>query len=827
MDRAQNGTSERRAVAVSELYRVCDPTSLGFETTRELDDDRSVIGQARAIEALEFGVGMRHEGYNLFVLGSSGLDLLGVVRRYLTERGDGRAPRYDWCYVHNFKAPHQPRALSLPPSVGSRLKKAMAALIEELQTAIPAAFESDDYRTQAQEIEDEFSEQQRKAFTELQERADEHGMGLIRTPVGFAFAPKKGEGVIRPEDYEKLDDDEKERIEAVLAVLQKDMEETLRKLPRWRKESRQRLKRIEREVATLTLETLIDEVRQNFPELPAIDDYLTSVKGDILDNLDDFKPQEQAQNPFLAKAPDNDRFKRYEVNVLVDQAASDSSHVFYEDHPAYVNLIGRIEHVAHFGNLKTDFTLIKPGALHRANGGFLVLDARKVLTNGFSWEALKRALTAGAVRIESLGQQLGLVSTVTLEPEEIPLELKVVLVGDRMIYYLLHQHDPDFARLFKVAVDFEEEMERSRENDALFARLVATLVHELELRPFSAAAVARVIEHAARMAADAERLSTHTLPIADLLREADYWAGAQATEQVEASHVQRALDAQHRRLDRVQRRMLEAIERETVFIDTTGERVGQINGLAVFQLGELMFGRPSRITATVRLGKGEVVDIEREVDLGGALHSKAVLIISSLLGSRYGRETPLSFTASLVFEQSYGRIDGDSASVAELVALLSALADLPIRQSLAVTGSLNQRGDVQPIGGVNEKIEGFFDVCRAKGLSGGQGVLIPEANTKHLMLRRDVVEAVEAGTFAIYAVRSLDQALELLTGVPAGDLDAEGRYPAGSANRRVADRIATLTRRAIELARLAKEKPGDGEDAASDATEAAGEGERR
>jgi lon-related putative ATP-dependent protease len=497
------------------------------------------------------------------------------------------------------------------------------------------------------------------------------------------------------------------------------------------------------------------------------------------------------------------------VNVLVDNSESKGAPVVSEDHATYTNLVGRIEHVAQMGALVTDFNLIKPGSLHQANGGYLILDARELLLQPYAWDGIKRALRAGQLQIESLGQALSLVSTVSLEPEPIPLDVKVVLIGNRVLYYLLHQLDPDFAELFKVGADFSEELDQGPENNLLYARMIATIARREDLRPFDKKAVARIIEHSARLAGDAHKLSTHLLSIADLLRESDYWAQVAGNGAVTANDVQRAIDAQIHRADRLRQRIHEQIEQGTIMVDTSGARVGQVNGLSVLSLGGFTFGRPNRITARARLGKGEVVDVEREVELGGPIHSKGVLILSSFLGARYARRYPLSLSASLVFEQSYGGIEGDSASLAELAALLSELGRMPVRQSLAVTGSVNQHGYVQPIGAVNEKVEGFFDVCATRGLTGDQGVVIPAANKRHLMLRDDVVQAVKDGQ--VYPVDTVDQAVELLTGLPAGERDKSGAFPDGSVNERVEARLIELAERQREYAGEKEESPGEDE----------------
>jgi lon-related putative ATP-dependent protease len=549
---------------------------------------------------------------------------------------------------------------------------------------------------------------------------------------------------------------------------------------------------------------LIDEMRARWADVPAVLEYLADVEKDVVDNAEDFLPAPEGANAvkaLLGGRGEKRPTRRYQVNVLVTRTSETGAPVVYEDHPTHANLVGRVEYVAELGNLVTDFTLIQAGALHRANGGYLIVDARRLLQQPLAWDELKRALRSKAIRIESVGQALSLATTASLEPEPIPLDAKVVLLGERYLYYLLSQLDPEFPELFKVAADFEEEIERTGEGEQLYARLLGTFARREGLRPLDPGAVSRAVEQASRRAADAERLQVHAETVADLLREADHLAGQAGAAVVGADHVQAALDAQVRRASRVRERIQEDIRRGTLLLDTSGEAVGQVNGLSVLQLGGYAFGRPTRITARVRLGSGSVVDIEKEVALGGPLHSKGVLILSGFLGQRFASERPLSLAASLVFEQSYSGVEGDSASCAELVALLSALGEVPVRQGRAITGSVNQHGQVQPIGGVNEKIEGFFDVCRAAGLTGDQGVLIPASNVKHLMLRADVVEAAEKGLFRVWPIETVDEAVELLTGVPAGERGAEGRYPEGTVNRRVDDRLAAFAEKARTFGR--------------------------
>ena len=775
------------------LRLICDPSQLGFQSTVDLDDLTEMIGQLRGMDAIRFGTAIRHEGYNIFVLGPSGIGKRSTVQQVLEKKASCEPSPADWCYVNNFAHPHKPQVISLPSGRGTTLQLSMERLVEYLKSAIPALFESDEYHAKAELILNEFRNRQEEVFRALGEDAEKQEVALLRTPEGFALAPTRNHEVIPPEEYEKLPGQEKQRLAAVVAGFQARLEKIMRQMPQWRRERHERIKQLDRETTLSVIEHLMEELRLEYAGFPDVLSYLDGVQPDLLENIDDFRKQEETANIAGMTLLTRTGFSRYRVNVLVGNGKKAGSPIVSEDNPTHSNLIGRIEHVAQFGALVTDFTLIKPGALHRANGGYLLLDIRKVLVQPFAWEALKRALQSREIRIESLGQMYSLVSTVSLEPEPIPLAVKVILFGDRLFYYLLQQYDAEFGELFKVAADFEDRMERNADSHRLYARLIATLVRREALLPFNCGAVARVIEHAARLAGDAQRLTTHLRSLRDLLRESDYWAREVGRTVVEATDVQHSIEAQIRRQDRIKDSLHEAILRDLLLIATQGSVTGQINGLSVIELGDFAFAMPTRITATTRLGDGELVNIEREVKLSGAIHSKGVLILSSFLAARYARNQPLSVSASLVFEQSYGTVEGDSASLAELCALLSDLANIPLRQSLALTGSVNQFGQVQAIGAVNEKIEGFFDICTTRGLSGEQGVLIPAANIVHLMLRQDVVSACEAGQFSIYAVENVDQAMALLTGLPAGEAGSGGIYPEGSVNRGVADRLVKLT----------------------------------
>jgi lon-related putative ATP-dependent protease len=783
-----------KALDPEMLYNACDLSSLKFETSDDLNELEEIAGQDRALEALRFGVGVRHEGYNLFVMGPSGMGKSSATRQYLEQQAADKSPPDDCCYVNNFEDPQKPKLLKLPAGMGKTLRKDIHELIEDLLGVMPSAFESDQYRIRSEEIESDIDERRELALKELADESKKHDVSLVRSPQGFSFQPIKNGEVVTPDEYLKFTDEEREKVEEIVAVLQEKLEQIIRQFHQWRRDAKRKIRELNREVAMSVVSTIISELKNNYRELPDVCQYLDTLQQDVIEHTYDFLNVEAKAAGEKDTIVDVEPFGRYEVNILVDHSEQKGLPVIYEDNPTLDRLVGRVEHVAQMGTLITDFRLIKPGALHRANGGFLILDIVKLLTQPFAWAGLKRALSTHEIQIQSVGQMLSIISTVSIEPEPVPLDFKVVLLGERVLFYLLLEYDPEFPGLFKVAADFENSMDRSDENQAIYAQMVATIVRRKKLHPFARDAVARVIEHSSRLANDAEKLSNHLLSITNIMCEADHWASEAACTTVEREHVQQAIDAQIRRADRLRERIYEEIKRGTILIDTDGERVGQVNGLSVADLGNFAFAQPSRITATARLGHGDVIDIEREVELGGAIHSKGVMIVSAFLGERYARNQPLSLTASLVFEQSYGGVEGDSASVGELCALLSALADAPIKQSMAVTGSVNQHGQIQAIGGVNEKIEGFFDVCVLKGLTGTQGVIIPASNVKHLMLRANVVAAAEEGKFHIYPVSTIDEAIELLTGVTAGDLNEEGFYLEGSINRRVQQRLGELTK---------------------------------
>jgi lon-related putative ATP-dependent protease len=777
-----------------DLYTSCHPGDIPYAVTSDAVACGAVIpGQQRALDAIEFGVGMRRDNYHLYVAGSNGLGKHAVVNRLLKQLAADQETPSDWCYVNNPEGFYAPNAIELPAGMGVQLRQDMSRLIRDLSIAVPAAFESDEYRSRVQQIEDRSEEKKEHTLGELADRALGQGVLLTRTESGYTLSPTNSDQPMEADEFKQLRQVEQDRIEALIDALKQELKAVLLKIPAWAKEAMEKLRELNRSLASSTVDQYFPELLQKYAALPGVTAYLGSVHDDIIANIEDFLPDESADPGIKNRQqPASAELQRFEVNVLVDNSQLQGVPVIYEDNPTYNNLAGRIEHIAEYGTMITNFSLIKPGALHRANGGYLILDADKILNHDFAWELLKRALYAKEIRIETLEHALSLVNTISLEPQTIPLHIKLILVGSHSIYGLLKSHDPEFDELFKVMVDFAGDLIRDAASTQQFAALIADMVKQNDLLVVTRDAAARIIEYASREADDAEKLSLHLGCIKDLLMESDYWARGNKHQQISRRDVQQAIDARLYRCDQLREIMHEEILRNTVLIDTRGECAGQVNALTVIHSGDFSFGQPSRITATAHLGDGKVVDIEREVELGGPIHSKGVLILSSCLAHRYAQKQTLALGATLVFEQNYAEVEGDSASVAEFCALLSALAKLPIRQDLAVTGSMNQFGQVQAIGGVNQKIEGFYDICNTRGLTGAQGVIIPCANIKHLMLRQDVVDAVVQKKFHITAIDEVDEALELLTGLPAGELDKKDNYAQGSINALVVERLDEL-----------------------------------
>ena len=795
-------------LTAGEVYRVCDPTSLGFGTTTEVPALDMIVGQDRAVAAVDFGIGIRSQGYNIFALGPSGTGKATTVTAFLEREAASLRIPDDWVYVNNFALPHQPNAIRLPAGKAGGLKADMDKLVEDLQGAITQAFEGEEYEKQKRAITEEVSGKQEAKLDALRLQADTQGYLMVRTPAGLAFAPKMPDGTaMSREQYTALPPEGQSKIDAGLEDLNQELQQAMRSVRQDEKAGREALRSLDREVSTYAAQHLVEDVKEKWADADEVGGYLDAVLADVVENASDFKRSDEEQSPMLMGMGFSPReraqatFRKYQVNVFVDNSALRGAPIINESNPTFQNLVGITEHVAQFGALVTDFTMMKPGAVHRANGGFLMLEARDLLTKPYAWDALKRTLKTGLARIEDIGSQIGWVATSTLDPEPIPFTAKVMLLGEPQLYYLLDSYDPDFQELFRVKADFDTIADRTPQSEQLYARFLSNLCRQETLPCFTSAGVARVIEQGSRLVEDQGKLSIRFLDVADLARQAAYWAAQRNSKEaeevkVDAEDVQKAIDQAVYRSNRIEERVREAIADGTILVDTSGEVVGQINGLSVSMMGDYAFGRPSRITATTRLGDGEVINVEREVEMSGPTHSKGVLILAGYLGEKYAQDAPLSFAARLVFEQSYGGIDGDSASSTELYAILSSLSGLPIQQRFAVTGSVNQRGQVQPIGGVNEKIEGYYEVCKAKGLTGGQGVLIPATNVRHLMLKQEVREAIAAGTFGIHPVGTIDEGISILTGVEAGEPDERGIWPAGTVNRLVADRLAELTRKA-------------------------------
>ncbi len=789
-----------RELTAQELYRPTDAAALPFETTARAPRSEDFIGQDHAIEAVEFGVAVRRDGYNLFVIGPSGVGKQSVLRQLLGQRASQERPGDDWCYVHNFADAHRPHALALPPGRAAALRNDLERTVADLQVAVRTALEGEEHRIRRQRLTRELADRQERAFREIEQRAREEGVHVTREQESFTVRPLRDGRAMSPAEFDGLPESEQERLRAVVARAEDSLGVALQEFNDWDRQHREAQEALLRRTAVAAGARLFVELRAAYADLPEVLEHLAEIEADLADSAAGFlqeAEEESSDSSRRHRMPEADEGTEFElrasVNVLIDHEHAEGAPVVYEAHPTLTNLMGRIEHSQQFGSMIADFTLIRAGAVHRALGGYLILEAARLLEQPQAWQALKRTLQSAEISLEPQGQQPDGPVAVSLQPEPIPFtDTKVILLGDRDLYELLAETDPDFLELFKVLVDFEDVMDRTPESEASYANLVAWLAFKDGLREFTRAGVARVLEHAARLAEDAGKLSVRMRSILDLMREADSHASLANAPLITAEHVQRAIDQQLRRAGSIRIHLLENIRDGLTLVASSGVRVGQINGLSVVRSGEHSFGQVVRITARAWVGHGDVIDIERDVDLAGPLHAKGVLISRGFLGERYATEVPLSLSASLVFEQSYGAVEGDSASVAETCALLSALAGVPLLQAIAVTGSMNQHGEVQAVGGVNEKIEGFFDVCREQGLSGAQGVVIPASNVRHLMLSQEVVAAVREGKFHVWAVAEIDQALELLTGREAGQRDDTGAYPAGSVNAAVQQRLRSF-----------------------------------
>ncbi|MCF8043618.1 MAG: AAA family ATPase [Desulfarculaceae bacterium] len=776
-------SSTPQPLDISQLRRVFDPALVPFETSDKAPDCLdSVLGQSRAKEALSFGLAMQDMDFHVYVAGPQRTGKTHLVTTFLNKLAAGQDPPPDWVYVHNFQEPDEPKALSLPPGGGRRLAKQMNKLLDNLKTAIPEIFEGEDYSRRKDNLTSEFKRARSDIFATLDGQAREQGYVLKFEPTGIMVAPAGEDGEPLPDNVlREMSEQEREDLRKKSDVIQAKVTEALRAVNGQEKELHEELNGLDKEMVLQAVGNMLSDLHQEYADQQPVLDYLEQVQQDLVTNYERFKQKDKSPLPFPMPTEEPD-FREYQVNVFVDNSATKGAPVIVEHNPTYPNLFGRIERQAQFGALLTDFTLLKPGAIHRANGGYLVLPVMDLLRYWVPWEGLKRALKDRKVKMEDVMEQLGYMITRTLRPEPIPLDLKVVLVGDSQLYHLLYVHDQQFPKLFKVRAQMSEYMDWGEQEVSQFINHLCQIARRQELRPLHRGAVARLVERAAEMSGDSEHLTLRLADLEDLVKESNFHAGQAGRENITAEDVATAIAGRRRRGAMMEEHLRESTTRGFINIATEGSVQGQINGLAVYDLGDYAFGSPSRISASVGLGKEGVTNIDREADLSGPFHNKGVLIIGGFLRQRFARRGPMALTASLVFEQSYGTVDGDSASLAEVITLISELAQLPLRQDLAITGSMDQHGRAQAIGGVNLKIEGFFRLCRERGLTGKQGVVIPTANLKNLMLHPDVVEAVEQGNFSVYAVDTMDQALGLFTGLPAGERGEDGAFPDGSVN---------------------------------------------
>jgi lon-related putative ATP-dependent protease len=784
-------------LAIEKYRNAYDPEKLECDSTKELRPLEEIIGQDRALRALKFGLEIKEPGFNVYVAGAQGTGRMTAVQSFLDELKKEKPKASDWIYVHNFSNPYEPNAIELPSGMGDRFKKDMAAFLEEAKRALPKAFQSEDYAKRRDEVLRSLQKGGADLIARINKRAQEEGFLIQTSPIGLLTIPVIHGKPVPEEEFVNLPREVREEIDQRRDKLNTELRSVLRQVQDIETKSAEAVMNLNREVALYAIGNLVADLREKYADAEEIGGYIDAVQNDILDNLELFLgPPEQPQVPpqmqaFIQELP----LRKYEVNVLVDNSSAEGAPVIFEENPTYQNLLGKVEREVQFGIFTTDFTMIRPGSIHKANGGYLILMVEDLFRSPvaqISWDGLKTALKTGKVIIEEPGERMGFITAKTIKPEPIPLDVKVALIGTPQIYQTLYMLDPDFKELFKVKADFDVVMDRNEENAKKYADFICTLVRDNHLKHLDRDAIAKVIEYGSRLAEDQLKLSTRFATIADLIREASFYAAQDSAESVSGAHIHRAIEEKVYRSNLIQKKIEEFITRGIFLIDTGGEAVGQVNGLSVIGLGDFAFGRPSKVTASIGVGREGIVDIERKADMGGPIHTKGVLILNGYLNSKYAGDKPLTLSARLVFEQSYEGVEGDSASSTELYALLSALSGLPIRQNIAVTGSVNQKGEVQAIGGVNEKLEGFYEVCKAKGLDGSQGAMIPESNVQNLMLKEEIIEAAKTGTFRIYPVKTIDEGIEILTGVPAGKRNKDGAYEEGTVNYLVNQRLMEM-----------------------------------
>jgi lon-related putative ATP-dependent protease len=790
-----------KELSPEKLRRTCDPKALSCATTKDISPLESIIGQDRAVKALRFGLDIKERGFNVYVAGYPGTGRMTAVKDFLKEMARTKPVPPDCCYVHNFHNPYEPKAIKLPPGKGKIFQKDMVNLVSEARRALPKAFESEDYAKKRAVAIRTIEEDRQKLIDQLNKKAQEEGFILQSTPVGLLAVPVVKGKPLSDQEFMALNPKIQDEIQKRREKLDTEVMSAMRQLRQLEGKANEEITKLNRDVALYAIGHSVTDLKEKYKDFPDVVNYIEDVQNDLLENLSQFvkerpeAPQAPFPFPWVTEVP----FRKYEVNVIVDNSDLQGAPVIVELSPTYQNLFGRIEKEAQFGVLTTDFTMIRGGSVHKANDGYLVLRAEELLQAPLSWDSLKMALTSGQVTVEEPGERLGFISIKGLRPEPLPLSIKVVVIGNPLLYQILYTMDMDFKELFKVKADFDTSMDRSEENMQMYTAFICSCCQKEDLKHLDSSAVAKVIEYSSRLAEDQQKLSTRFAEIADIVREASFYATQEGAKYVTASHVKKAIEEKIYRSNLIQGKIQEMIQRNIFLIDTEGEAVGQVNGLSVMGLGDFAFGRPSRVTASIGMGREGIIDIERRVRLGGPIHSKGVLILGGYLTEKYAQDKPLSLSARLVFEQSYEEVEGDSASSTELYAILSTLSGLPIKQNIAVTGSVNQKGEVQAIGGVNEKIEGFFEVCKAKGLTGRQGVMIPESNVQNLMLKEEVVDAVKTGKFHVYPVKTIDEGIEILTGVKGGTRLSDGTFEEGTVNCMVDKRLKEIAEKLSEF----------------------------
>jgi lon-related putative ATP-dependent protease len=784
-------------LSAHELRARIEPETLPFETTASLEGvTEKVVGQERAIDAIKFGMGMKMRGYNIFIAGSNKAGLTFTARTYIEEQAREEPTPPDWCYVYNFKETDKPKSLRVSPGRGKQLKKDMSEFIDTLQAKIPEVFDSDDYRAKESEVHQAFEKHRREIIDDLSQQAKEQGFVLQFSQVGMVIIPANKEGEpMTQEDLRHLSEEERAELRQKSDELHEKMKEAIKKIREGEAEFKEKHTKLDNEIALFVVGQLIARYEEKYQDEEQVLDYFKMAQEDILENIEDFKKKPEAQQAQPGPFPVPQReatLRKYEVNVLIDNSETKGAPVVIESNPAYPNLFGSIERQAWFGALFTDHTMIKPGALHKANGGYLVMKSLDLLKWFISYEALKRALRDQEIKIEDLGELYGIFSTRTIRPEPIPLNVKIVLTGDPYIYQLLYTYDDRFQKLFKVKAHMDDQMDRKDETIIECARMMSRYCKDNNIRHLDRSGVARAIEYSMELTEDKDKLTLELGNINDLLKEANYFAEQDRAEVIQNKHVEEAIKKRIYRSNLIEERIKELIEKDIFWVETDGYKVGQVNGLSVLMTGDHLFGKPNRITATVSIGREGMVSIDRESRMSGNIHTKGLIILTNFLKERFAHNKPITLTASLCFEQSYGMVEGDSASSTELYVLLSAIAGVPIYQGIAVTGSVSQKGEIQPIGGANHKIKSFYDICKYKGLNGKQGVMIPSKNVRNLMLDQEVVDAVREGRFHIWPVSTIEEGIEILTGMEAGKLQEDGTYPEGTLFRKVDDRLRQI-----------------------------------